>query len=249
MCVKFRFFKMKSWKDSVTIKCCLLCKGRTIYYFTSMKWVQSICFVCSISRACQRLKKLQGLELKISAIRIVLTFFMSIWLKFSVLCKPFHIKSEWFSASCRWSTLEMGSRVALPMCRKVVEALQQEPQVSARLLGCPGGIVSPSFSLNMHHTAAQAVHKPRGEKEIQLFGSCILLGCCSLHPPRDGGRMESVWSRLFEPCLSLAVFWASDKHLVVKNQQKHKMKPLFVCNEISNFSWRWLSTDLLNVLF
>lgn len=224
MCVKFRFFKMKSWKDSVTIKCCLLCKGRTIYSFTSMKWVQSICFVCSISRACQRLKKLQGLELKISAIRIVLTFFMSIWLKFSVLCKPFYIKSEWFSASCRWSILEMGSRVALPTCRKAVEALQQEPQVSARLLGCPGGIVSPSFSLNMHHTAAQAVHKPRGQKGNsavwQLHFARLLFPASSRGRWKDGKCLKSaLWTLPVPGCvLSFRQTFGSQESTKTQNE-------------------------------
>lgn len=148
MCIKFKFFRTKLWKDPVTIKCCLLLKERRIFFCKhemSCSLSASRC-VCSISRHYQRLRKLQGLYPKISAIRKVLTFVMSIWLnsQFSAnLATSSQNSSVPVTGGPTFATLEMRSKfLPSPSVRRWLKHCSSSSSLVPGC-SCPGEIVSP----------------------------------------------------------------------------------------------------------
>lgn len=179
MCIKFKFFRTKLWKDPVTIKCCLLLKERRIFFCKhemSCSLSASRC-VCSISRHYQRLRKLQGLYPKISAIRKVLTFVMSIWLnsQFSAnLATSSQNSSVPVTGGPTFATLEMRSKfLPSPSVRRWLKHCSSS---SSLVPGCSYAqekLSHLSFSQSIDQTAAWAIHKPRGKKKKSAL--------CQLH--------------------------------------------------------------------
>lgn len=127
----------------------------------------------SISKCNQRLRKLQGLQLKISAIRKVLTFVTSTWfnsqfsasLVLSNQSRPVPLTGGPVPPVLEEGFQAWPSHLPGAGCSTAALAAAQMPRRSCQ----------PPFFPSIDQTAAWAVHKPRKKKKKK--NSCLVAFC------------------------------------------------------------------------